>query len=58
MLENLEKFSQVNLMLTDLPMIKFTTNHDKVIIIKNYDSFAYYKITTKFLNYNKYPICC
>ena len=45
-------------MLTDLPMIKFTTNHDKVIIIKNYDSFAYYKITTKFLNYNKYAICC
>lgn len=43
-------------MLTDLPMIKFTTNHDKVI--KNYDSIAYYKITTKFLNYNKYPIWC
>ena len=51
-----KNFHKSHLMLTDLPMIKVTTNHDKVI--KNYDSFAYYKIRTKFFNYNKYPICC
>ena len=33
-------------MLRDLLMIKFTTNHDQVI--KNYDSFAYYKLRPSF----------